>query len=178
MCQASSIHAAGGRLRSCDKASCPSLLIKQSTSGMALDERWTRQDRMVGRSENGRLTRRSAISPVQSPARQVAEKRPTRGCARRAPEVRFWSTTFRAVGRRSRSPRFGASEPRGGLRVQGLFSTGMRIPSRFRRELLPRRFGLLPPFLGGGPLAMATIAVGESVGRGAAVGLLPCRARR
>jgi len=73
--------------------------------------------------------------------------------------------------------RFGVSEPRGGLPVQGL-STGMRIPSRFRRELLPRRIGLWPPFLGGGPLAMATIAVGESVGRGAAVRLLHCRARR
>src|ERR1022692_3878538 len=96
----------------------------------------------------------------------------------KAREVRFWSTTFRPSGAASRSPRFGASEPRGGLPVQGLFSTGMRIPSRFRRELLPRRFGLLPPFLGGGPLAMATIAVAESVGRGAAVRLLPCRDRR
>lgn len=81
--------------------------------------------------------------------------------------------------RRSRSPRFGSiAEPRGGLPVQRLFSTGMRIPSRFRRKLLPRRIGFLPPCLGGGPLAMATIAVGESVGRGAAVRLLPCRTRR
>jgi hypothetical protein len=41
MCQASSTHVAGGRVRSCDKASCPSLLIKQSTSGKASDEPWT-----------------------------------------------------------------------------------------------------------------------------------------
>ena len=41
MCQASSTHVTGGRVRSCDKASCPSLLIKQSTSGKASDEPWT-----------------------------------------------------------------------------------------------------------------------------------------
>ena len=56
--------------------------LKQFGDGEGIETGlWENSGRMVGNSEKERLRRRSAITPVKSPSRQLDDKRPLLTCA-------------------------------------------------------------------------------------------------